>query len=249
MTVTHPSGWYSAFRRPGRGRGVLVLTLGMVMIVSASVVIGLVIWQAPAGGTAPGAAGGAAADQADQGPSETAPVGRLDAATRMARIGPASMVLPEEPYQLNPDPLVLPDVLDVFFWADATVHERYDKQHNWSAAVLLGRVSPSLAAGEPAAVGQLTLTRLGQTFYGHHTTEVTDVVWSDHSVDGRSGLLVTARIGYAVTGLPSRYDQVRAFLVRLDDGSMIIAASAVPDDAKPAVARQATNALATLRIA
>ena len=74
------------------------------------------------------------------------------------------------------------------------------------------------------------------------------MVWSDHSVDGHPGLLVTARIEYAVAGLPSRYDQVRAFLVRLDDGSMIIAASAVPDDAEPAVARQATDALATLRI-
>ena len=151
MTATHPSGWYSASRRPGRGRGVLVLTLGLVMIVSASVVIGLVIWRAPARGPAPEAAGGAAADQANPGAGETAPVGRLDAATRLARIGPASMVLPEEPYRLDPDPLVLNGVLDVFFWADATVHERYDQRHNWSAAVLLGRVSPSLAAGEPAA--------------------------------------------------------------------------------------------------
>ena len=125
------------------------------------------------------------------------------------------MVLPEEPYRLNPDPLALNGVLDVFFWADATVHERYDKRHNWSAAVLLGRLSPSLAAGEPAApdpmvqIARLTLARLGQTFYGRHTTEVTEVVWSDHSVDGHPGLLVTARIEYAVAGLPSRYDQVR----------------------------------------
>jgi hypothetical protein len=211
-------------------------------------VIGLVIWRAPARDTAPQAAGGATADQANSGAGGLAPVGRLDAATRLARIGPATMVLPEDPYRLNPDPLVLEGVLDVFFWADATVHERYDQQHNWSAAVLLGRVSPSVAAGEPEAVSRLTLTRLSQTFYGRHPADVTDVVWSDYSVDGHPGLLVTARIEYAVTGLPSRYDEVRAFLVRLDDGSMIIAASAVPDDAKPAVARQATDALATLRI-
>ena len=226
----------------------LVLSLGMVMIVSASVVIGLVIWRAPTRDTAPQAAGGATADRANSGAGGQAPVGRLDAATRLARIGPASMVLPEEPYRLDPDPLVLEGVLDVLFWADATVHERYYQQHNWSAAVLLGRVSPSVAAGEPEAVGRLALTRLSQTFYGRHPAKVTDVVWSDHSVDGHPGLLVTARIEYAVTGLPSRYDEVRVLLVRLDDGSMILAASAVPDDAKPAVARQATDALATLRI-
>ena len=223
-----------------------MLTLGVAMIVSASVVIGLVIWRAPASSSAPQAAGGTA-DQSDPVAGETAPVGRLDAATRVARIGPASLVLPEAPYRLDPDPLVLDGLLDVFFWADAIVHQHYDGQHDWSAAVLLGRVSPSLAAREPADLGQLMLTRLSQTFYGRHTTEVTDLVWSDHAVDGHPGLLVTARVEYAVTGLPSRYDQVRALLVRLDDGSMIIAASAVPDDTEPAVARQAAESLATLR--
>jgi hypothetical protein len=248
VTATYPPGWYAACRRSGRGRGALVLTLGVVMIVSASVVIGLVIWRTPTSRTAPQAAGGAAADQSSPAPGETAPVGRLDVATRAARIGSATLILPEEPYRLNPDPPALEGVLDVFFWADAIVHQGYDGRHDWSAAVLFGRVSSSLAIGDPAALGQLTLTRLSQTFYGQHTTKVSRVTWSDHSVDGHPGLLTTARIEYAVAGLPSRYDEVRALLVRLDDGSMIIAVSAVPDDAEPAVVRQASDALATLHI-
>jgi hypothetical protein len=248
VTAAHPSGWYLAHRRPGRGPGVLVLTLGVVMIVSASVVIGLVIWRTPSSGTAPKAASGPVPDQADPVSGETASVGMLDAATRVARLGSASLVLPDEPYRLSPDPLVLEGVLDVVFWADATVHRRYDGWHDWSAAVLLGRVSPSLASGGLAAQGQLTLTRLSQTFYGRHATKITEVAWSDHAVDGHPALLLTAQIEYAVTGLPSRYDQVRALLVRLEDGSMIIAASAVPDDAEPAVARQAAEALASLRV-
>jgi hypothetical protein len=225
-----------------------VLALGVVMIVSASVVIGLVIWRTPASGSAPRAAGGAAADQSGPAPGETAPIGRLDAATRAARIGSATLVLPEEPYRLNPDPRPLDGLLDVFFWADAVVHKSYDGRHDWSAAVLFGRVSSSLITEDPTALGQLTLTRLSQTFYGQHTTKVSKVAWSEHAVDGHPGLLVTARIEYEVSGLPSRYDEVRALLVRQDDGSMILAASAVPDDTEPAVVRQAGDALQTLRI-
>jgi len=37
-------------------------------------------------------------------------------------------------------------------------------------------------------------------------------------------------------------------LVRLDDGSLIMAASSVPNDARPDVARQAADALNTLTI-
>jgi hypothetical protein len=48
--------------------------------------------------------------------------------------------------------------------------------------------------------------------------------------------------------LPSRYDTVTAVVVRLDDGSLIMAASSVPNDADSEVARQAADALKTLSI-
>jgi hypothetical protein len=51
-----------------------------------------------------------------------------------------------------------------------------------------------------------------------------------------------------VDRLPSRYDTVTALLVKLDDGSLIMAASSVPDDADSDVARQASDALSTLKV-
>jgi hypothetical protein len=48
--------------------------------------------------------------------------------------------------------------------------------------------------------------------------------------------------------LASRYDTVTALLVRLDDGSLIMAASSVPNDADPDLAQQAADTLNTLSI-
>jgi hypothetical protein len=61
-------------------------------------------------------------------------------------------------------------------------------------------------------------------------------------------MLFSARVYYSVDRLPSRYDKVTAVVVRLDDGSLIMAASSVPNDADSEVARQAADALKTLSI-
>jgi hypothetical protein len=61
-------------------------------------------------------------------------------------------------------------------------------------------------------------------------------------------MLFSARVYYSVDRLPSRYDTVTAVVVRLDDGSLIMAASSVPNDADADVARQAADALKTLSI-
>jgi hypothetical protein len=58
----------------------------------------------------------------------------------------------------------------------------------------------------------------------------------------------SAQVHYSVDRLPSRYDTVTALLVKLDDGSLIMAASSVPDDADSDVARQAGDALRTLKV-
>ena len=121
------------------------------------------------------------------------------------------------------------------------MHQRYDGRHDWSAAVLFGRVTTSLASGDLESQGRLTMHRLGQTFFGDHATEVKDVSWSATRWTRHPGLLFSATIGYSVPSLPSRYDRVTALLVRLDDGSVIIAAAAVPNDADPQVARQARD--------
>ena len=68
------------------------------------------------------------------------------------------------------------------------------------------------------------------------------------TVDGQPAMLFSAQAHYSVDQLPSRYDTVTALLVRLDDGSLIIAASSVPNDAASDIAHQASDALRTFTI-
>ena len=74
------------------------------------------------------------------------------------------------------------------------------------------------------------------------------MTWQQRSVNGQPGMLFSAQVHYRVHRLPSRYDTVTALLVRLDDGSLIMAASSVPNDAESDIARQARDALGTLTI-
>ena len=71
---------------------------------------------------------------------------------------------------------------------------------------------------------------------------------SDHAVEGQAGLLVTGRVRYAIEGLPSRYDTLTVLLVGVDDGSVVVAATLVPNDTDPALARQAAAALDSVTI-
>jgi hypothetical protein len=81
-----------------------------------------------------------------------------------------------------------------------------------------------------------------------HPTELKGLTWNEHAVDGLPGMVFSAQVHYSVRSLPSRYDTVTAILVRIDDGSLIMAASSVPNDARTDVARQAADALKTLSI-
>jgi hypothetical protein len=224
---------------------IAVVAVGFAVFFGASMTLGMLIWGDSSARTA---AGERAIRDAGTSGTETAPTGLLDPSTRTATVGPATLVLPDDPYVLYPDPMPLEGVLDMFFWAGATVHPNYDGRHSWSSAVLLGRVSDSPETGELEGAGRVTIQRLSQTFFGKHDTRVGEMSWSDHSVDGHPGMVFSARVHYSVPNLPSRYDMVTAVLVKLDDGSFVIAAAAVPDDTDPDVARQAKESLRTLSI-
>ena len=71
---------------------------------------------------------------------------------------------------------------------------------------------------------------------------------TDHSVDGNAGLLLRAQVHYDVHQLPSRYDELSVVAVELDDGSVVLAASSVPDDATPDVVAGAVGALESLTV-
>jgi hypothetical protein len=224
-----------------------VLTLGFALFVSASIGLGLVLWRDPSNTSAQRAVGGSAGLPSPGGVG-TAPVGYLDERTRTATIGPASLTMPGDPYVLAPDPMKIRGVLDLLFWASAPVHIRYDGKHDWSSVVLLGRVSEPSSPGDLRNEGAVALHRLSQAIFDQHPTELKEVTGQLCMVNGQPGIRFVAEVHYAVDRLASRYDTVTALLVRLDDGSLIMAASSVPNDADPAIARQASDALRTLTI-
>jgi hypothetical protein len=224
-----------------------VLSIGFALFVTASIGLGLVLWRDPSNTSAQRAVGGSAGLPSPGGVG-TAPVGYLDERTKTATIGPASLTMPGDPYVLSPDPMEIPGVLDLLFWASAPVHIRYDGKHDWSSGVLLGRVSEPSNPGDLRTEGTLALHRLSQAIFYQQPTELKEVTWQQRMVNGQPGMRFTAEVHYAVDRLPSRYDTVTALLVRLDDGSLIMAASSVPNDADSDIARQASDALRTLTI-
>jgi hypothetical protein len=223
------------------------LGLGFALFISASIGLGLAIWPTQSNTSAQRAAGGPGG-LPTVGSVGTDPVGYLDERTRTATIGPASLTMPGDPYILSPDPMAIRGVLDLLFWASAPVHVRYDGKNTWSSGVLLGRVAQSSSQDELQTEGTLALHRLSNAIFEQHPTELKGLRWDEHAVDGRPGMLFSARVYYSVDRLPSRYDTVTAVVVRLDDGSLIMAASSVPNDADSDVARQAADALKTLSI-
>jgi hypothetical protein len=178
----------------------------------------------------------------------TDPIGHLDERTRTATIGTVSITMPGDPYVLSPDPMALQGVLDLLFWASAPVHNRYDGKHDWSSGVLLGRVSEPGNADDLQTEGKRALHRLSRAIFDQHPTELKRMTSQQRTVDGYPAMLFSAQVHYSVDRLPSRYDTVTAVLVRLSDGSLIMAASSVPNDTNSEVARQADEALRTLTV-
>jgi Protein of unknown function (DUF2510) len=237
----------TSLRRASPLRVAVVLSVGFALFVSASIGLGLAMWHDPSNTSAHRAVGGPAGLPSAGGVG-TDPIGHLDERTRTATIGPASLTMPGDPYVLSPDPMAIREVLDLLFWASAPVHIRYDGRHDWSSGVLLGRIAEPANSGDLQTEGAVALRRLSQAIFDRHHTKVKGLTWRQHTIDGQPAMLFSAQVHYAVDGLPSRYDTVTALLVRLDDGSLIMAASSVPNDADSDIARQAREALRTLSI-
>jgi hypothetical protein len=246
LPITTEAGADPLHRRASPLRVAAALGLGFALFVSASIGIGLMIWPNQSNTSLQRAAGGPAGLQSPGSGSE--PVGHLDERSRTAMIGPASLTMPGDPYVLSPDPMAIRGVLDVLFWASAPVHHRYDGKHDWSSGVLLGRLAESSTQGELQTEGTRALHRLSNVIFDRHPTELKGLSWDEHAVDGRPGMVFTAQVHYSVERLPSRYDTLTAILVPIADGSLIIAASSVPNDADGDIAQQAADALQTLSI-
>lgn len=213
------------------------LVIALVLTTSAGAL--LLLWSGPSTG----------ADGAEQPGNRASVGGQLDERARRASIGPVTMDLPGQPYQVSGSTHRVPGVLDVVFLAEATVHARTAERGGWTAMACLASVDDDLADDvDLDEVSVTTIRTLAGRIFGTGPTEVRAVDVADHAVDGHSGVQITAEVHYQIDGLPSRYDDVTAVLVRLDDGSVVAALSSVPDDADPRIRALAASSLATLRI-
>ncbi len=236
-------------RRHSRFRAAVALVLCLALLLSATVGLGLFIWHEPPtvkrGGKQPATTTAAPATSLPAGASG---MGWLDERTREARIGAASMTLPAAPYVLPAGPVSVLGLMDVCFLAGASVHPAYDGSDGWSSAVLLGRLASTGGGADLQARAGEALQGLSRAFYRDHVTRVDHVLVVDHAVDSHPGVRVTARVHYDIDGLPSRYDDLTALLVGLDDGSVVAAVTSVPDDADPALATLAAESMRTLAV-
>jgi hypothetical protein len=234
-------------RRPSRFRSVVALLVCLALFLSATIGLGLVIWQDGPGVQRTGRGPLAAPTGPVGATPEVTGVGRLDQRTRVATLGAASMSLPTEPYVLSSSPMSA-EGLEVFFLASAPVHLRYDGRRSWFAAVLLARLVPDPGGADLSVRGQRALEQLSRTMFSGHPTRLEPLSADDHAVDGNAGLVLRARVHYEVDRLPSRYDDLTVLLVQLPDGATVVAVSSVPDDADPAVVGLAAQALDTLAV-
>lgn len=139
-------------------------------------------------------------------------------------------------------------MLDPVFLAEAMVHPRTAEHGGWTAMTCLAAVDDELADGFDLDTDSVTtIHRLG-AIYGTARTEVKELDVAEHAVDGHPGVRITAQVHYRIDGLPSRYDDVTAIVVRLDDGSVVAALSSVPDDASTEIRDLAAESLDSLSI-
>ncbi|MDN5760792.1 MAG: DUF2510 domain-containing protein [Microlunatus sp.] len=228
----------SAPRPPSAMVRVVAWTLVVALVLATAAGALLLLWPNPQAGTV---------DRPDT--TEARAGGQLDERARRASIAGVTMDLPGPPYEVSKSTHRVPGVLDVVFIAEAPIHLRTAQHPGWTAMTCLASVDERIAGDDDLDEGaEATLAGLATKLYGSAPSTIADVEVSDHAVDGHPGVLVTARVHYEIAGLSSRYDDVTAVVVRLDDGSVVVALNSVPDDASEPVRTLAAKSLASLRI-
>ena len=218
-----------------------MVALGIVLVAGAGVGIGMMVWQEPATTAAQAARSLGAA-------SDAPAIDGLDAATRRATLGSATLTLPPEPYVLYPDPVQLDGVVNVIFLANADVHPNYDQGRDWQATVALARISSGLTDADLERAGDRVLRELGR-----HST--VGIQRNHQCAVGRSGHRRTARHGVPSGRLlfrrgPAEPVRPRGRLAGARRRRHLVAAiSSVPNDAPPQVADLAATAIDSLTVA
>jgi hypothetical protein len=157
------------------------------------------------------------------------------------------MALPDQPYRIRTDPMTAAGLFDSYFLAGAVVHNDYRDRRDWSALVGLAHVAPQTVRSEPEATAVAVARGVAGQFFAGQPTTISGLKITEHSVDGCSGVLLTADVGYRLAGLASQSDRLSIVVVRLDDGTQVAAFSSVPVDAAPDLREQAGSALESLQ--
>lgn len=249
----HSSAMFAPRARPRSGVQLLfTMTCGFAVFVAAGLGAGWAIWRDSSQSISPVPAAYATTSVpfAPGAPASiAAPAGQLDESTGVASIGRASMTLPGAPYELHRDPMQISGLFDVVFVANAEVHSNYDGSHSWSAATGFAHLDSSLTQSpDLEQAGAKALPQLAVHLFGGHPATLRNISSADRSVDGHPGMLFTAEVHYAIKKLPSTYDTISALVVRLDDGSLVVGLSAIPNDADPHLRRAAERSLHSLTI-
>lgn len=247
MSTSPRLGWRA---EPGSSRGsttkvALAVAVGIALFTSAGIGVGLLVRNDSAGTTELAQAGRTSGVAS----AMRKPIGGLDTATGRAKIGPATLALPGEPYDLYPDPVHVDGVVDVIFLANAEVHVDYDGRRDWQATVALAQISPELvSSSDLAQAGGRVMEELGDKFFGGHATKIRSMRSSERAANGHPGMEFRADVHYSAKGLPSSYDRAVIWLVRCDDGALIAAISSVPNDASPRIRDLASAAVDSLTL-
>lgn len=238
-------------RERSAARPLALLAAGFVLCLSTGLALGLFLWHdvEMSASSEESAVGPVATTPPARSVASLSPTGHLDESTGVARIGTASLQLPPRPYQPYRNALRVDGVFDVMFSAGAVVHGSYSGGNDWSATVALVHLDKQLShSGDLHISGQAALRAVCRRFFGSHPAELAAVAVWDHSVDGRPGVVVTARARYSLPGLDSRYDDLTLVLVRLEDGAMVGALSSVPNDADHQVRQLAQASVESLAV-
>lgn len=230
---------------PSRLRSLVVLAVGFSVFVGAALGGAVLLWRDP---LAANQARGPRPGPAASGATAAGGTGQLDVHSREATIGRVSMRLPDAPYALDETPRQFRDLFDMAFLANAPVHANSVHGKDWSSSVMLAQLSGPLGGTDLEATGRAALHGLSRAIFYNYPTTVAELETNDHSVDGCHGVLVSARVSYAIAGLPSRFDTVTVLLVQLDDQTVVAGVSSVPDDAGPALEAMAAQSLESLTV-
>ncbi len=225
---------------------------GVRVPLAVAVVLGAVLVAV----VAVGAVVSASAERLPSGPAVTPPSPTAARASlawqpddNLATIGELRVVLPAAPYACSPEVTALSPTFTDFVGCSTVVHEDYDDEDGvWSATTGVGLVPDDLVVEDDLkrTADQVFASLRGQFYSGTKTT-VRKLVASptDRAPVGRS-ILVSGDIGYAIDGLPSRYDRTLVVVVLLADGTHAAWFSSRPDDT-PAKAVEVLDAsVATL---